>query len=493
MPHRVPTSGRYRISNDVLVLILEHFDPSSLFKTCQAFSRIRELVKHFHHLRYKLELALAGMTDGVLTYAKRPPMMRLQILEAYKKDWPRLNWTAEQKLSIPATAGLYKVSGDFIIYAPSNMIQLMELPSCRLNRTPTLTRHLQYDTAPQADAIVVDTSQSLIVTGHAIAGPAGQVGIRLKIRNLWKFDRHPHAPAPFYECPVQTTQPIQKMSLSVSGSRLVVTLRFSDGRAKQLLLHWRTFAAMWMEEHDVHFLNSNYLLGTKVYRGKPVIHLYNVTDPTRVFIEREYELPNHWSNAELKFMPNLASTFDTTPASRALFFADPLNRVLVLTAKQANDDQIPAQWLVINESYFRPTTRPDRRLVSWNQWANFCLVKNIPAFPVVRDPQVIGNRIVYLESDSSAHGGRAGTNRLSLIEFPPFPDPHRAAPRGVWTHIGQQSALIPNEYSKDISSNVTRGAGIESMDATEDNIVLFLEPRHGIKEVYLMTFGVPTA
>jgi hypothetical protein len=228
-----------------------------------------------------------------------------------------------------------------------------------------------------------------------------------------------------------------------------------------------------MEEHDVHFLNANYLLGAKVYHGKPVVHLYNIVDLGHVFIEREYELPKHWSNAELNFVPNLGLRCDAEPPARALFFSDPLVRVLVLTAKQATDPNGPAQWLVINESYFRPTSRPERRLVPWTQSANYCLVRNVPAFPLIRNPQIVGNRILYLESDAAGHGGRDGASRICSIEFPAYPE-HRAASRGSWMHIGPQSVLIPFEHAKEISSNVTRGLGIESMAVTEDNIVLFL-------------------
>lgn len=35
MPHRLPTTGRYKISNDVLILILENMDPTSLYRICK--------------------------------------------------------------------------------------------------------------------------------------------------------------------------------------------------------------------------------------------------------------------------------------------------------------------------------------------------------------------------------------------------------------------------------------------------------------------------
>ncbi|EAU90486.1 hypothetical protein CC1G_00870 [Coprinopsis cinerea okayama7 len=488
MPHKLPTTGRYRISNDVLITILEYFDPNSLYRTCKVFPRVYDVVIHFQHLRYKFELAVSGMADGVLSLVKRPPQLRLQLLGAYRRDWPVLNWTAEQKLQLPASANLFTVSAEFLIHGNAHALQLQELPSTRLHRPPSQTRHVQYGTAPQSDAVVVDPSQGLLISGFGITGPAGQIGIRLKIRDIWKFDKHPHAPAPFYECPVQVQVPIQKMTLSICGSRLAVSLKFANGTAKQLLLDWRSFRAMWMEEHDVHFLSVKYLLGAKVYQGTPVIHLYNIMDLPRVFIEREYELPSHWANAELNFLPNSTLTIDGVPNPRALFFSDPLVRVLVLTAKQISDPQGPAQWLMINESYFRPTSRPDRRHVPWVHSANFSLIRNVPALPVVRSPQVVGNRVIYLESDAPSSAGRGYSTRICTIEFPAYPE-HRPSTRGGWAYVGPQSALVPKEFSKELSTSITRGAVVEVMSVTEDNIVFFLEPRHGMREVFLMSFG----
>ena len=224
-----------------------------------------------------------------------------------------------------------------------------------------------------------------------------------------------------------------------------------------------------MEDLDVHFVKSNYLLGAKTYRGKAVVHLYNITNLSKVIIEREYELPPHWAQANLSFAPNASLAGDAPSPARALFYADANARVLLLSAQQPGDANGHKQWLIINESYFRPTSRPDRQFVPWAEWSNYCLMKNLPAFPVVRNVQVIGNRVLYLESNLTPAGRDC---KLGLIEFPAYPDRH-IPPKGSWFHFGSRSVLIPTEYSKDISSRTTQGVDIDNIAATEDNIVLF--------------------
>lgn len=226
-----------------------------------------------------------------------------------------------------------------------------------------------------------------------------------------------------------------------------------------------------MEELGVHFVKANYLLGTKTYRGRPVVQLYNITNLSNVIIEREYELPPHWAQAELSFAPNASLTGDAPSPTRALFYADASTRVLLLSAQQPGDRSGNKQWLIINESYFRPTNRPDRQFVPWAEWNHYCLMKNLPASPLIRNVQVIGNRVLYLESNATP-GGHARDCRLGLIEFPAYPDLH-SGPKGSWFHVGQRSVLIPTESSREIASSITQGVGIDDLAATEDNIVLF--------------------
>ena len=136
----------------------------------QAFHRVHNLVMEFQHLRYKLELAMAGMQDGPALYSNRSTvMMRLKLLIAYKRDWPRLLWTDEKKIRLPAAAIKVGVSGNFLYTIGNQTLDLAEFPSCRTGRIPSQTRHIKYNTAPQPDCVAVDLLQSLLVTAHTYA------------------------------------------------------------------------------------------------------------------------------------------------------------------------------------------------------------------------------------------------------------------------------------------------------------------------------------
>ena len=195
-------------------------------------------------------------------------------------------------------------------------------------------------------------------------------------------------------------------------------------------------------------------------------------DISRVALEREYELPPIWAKSVLRFAQNTVPGVELTSPSTALFCTDPSSRVLLLEAKQTGPNM--HHWLFIQESFFRPTTLADRRSVPWAYWSQFCLIREHQPSLVVGRPRFAGNRLVYLEKEV-AHPGRAERARLSIIDFsiseaqaPP------STPTKLWTLIGKQSTLVPNEFYREIPSSVTNGHAVESVYATEDNIALVL-------------------
>ncbi|KAF8906253.1 hypothetical protein CPB84DRAFT_1675794 [Gymnopilus junonius] len=486
MPHRVTTIKRYRVSNDVLMLILGKLDPVSLYKTCQAFQRVYELVIEFQHLRYKFELAVVGMKDG--PHSVRGPLFRLQLLLAYKKDWPRLHWTDEQKIPVPANATQVDVSGNFLYYVGNQSLNLIELPSCRTGLPPSQTQYLQFNTSPQADCVAIDSLQSLVVASQTYAGPGGQIGLRLKIRDLRTFDKHPNASSPYYDCSTHVTQPVSSVSIVICGSRIIVTLEFAGGLTKHLLMDWSTFQAMWMEEQDVILLNAYHLLGVRKVHGKIMLYLYNIYDMRNVAIEREYELPPIWAKSTMRFGRNTVPNNDVPMPSNVLFYPDPSARVLLLMAKQTGPTGNGMHWMFINESFFRRTSYADRRSVPWSYWNQFCLIKEIQNSTVVGIPQVVGNRIIYIERDGTCCS--RGYSRLSVIDFSPNTELTTPLTK-MWTLIGKMSILRPIETYRDFPSATTQGLPVERICATEDNIVVLLENRGDIKPVNILTFGVP--
>ena len=191
-------------------------------------------------------------------------------------------------------------------------------------------------------------------------------------------------------------------------------------------------------------------------------------DIGKVTLEREYELPPIWAKSVLRFAQNTVPGVELSSPSTALFYTDPSSRVLLLEAKQAAPNM--HHWLFIQESFFRPTPLADRRSVPWVYWNQFCLIREHQPSLVVGRPRFAGNRLVYLEKET--HPSRGERARLSIIDFSPSEAP--STPTKLWTLIGKQSALIPNEFYREIPSSVTNGHSVESVYATEDNIALVL-------------------
>jgi hypothetical protein len=74
-------------------------------------------------------------------------------------------------------------------------------------------------------------------------GPNGQIGLRLKIRNLWTFDKHPGSNSAQFDCPTQVAQQVDSVSIAICAARMVVSIEFSGGIIKHLLMDWCTLQA----------------------------------------------------------------------------------------------------------------------------------------------------------------------------------------------------------------------------------------------------------
>ncbi|RDB23441.1 hypothetical protein Hypma_008992 [Hypsizygus marmoreus] len=490
-PHRLTTLRRYKISNDILILILGYLDPTSLWRACKAFRRVYVLVMECSPLLYIFELAIAGMKDGPMPHSYRAPVGRLQLLLNYKKDWPRLNWTHEYKMLI-STRTHAGVSGGFLhqirVKDFQHTLDLSELPSCRTGRPPAMTRHLKFH-APEIENIVIDRSQSLIVASHVSSGQNG-VTVTLYFRDLWTFGKHPRALSGTYEFIAGPTL-IANMAMVICGQKLAVSFEFAGGKVKHLLLNWRKFQAGWLDDSDVHFLSENYLLVIRRSHGIPNLSLYNISNIGAVVLEREYELPEVWNRSIIGFAANTSPLVDLSPSSEALFYADPSNRVLLLTAKTPSGTGGPStrNWLIINESYFRPTSRKDRFKVPWIHWNQYCLIRDVPS--LIRGPHVVGSRVLFAEAGSGRSSrGASYPPRLNVIDFAPYPDSDCRQSR-AWSLVGQRAVLVPNEISREVPPKTVDGRQIEDIRVTEDNIILFLENRDDSRPVNILTFGAP--
>lgn len=191
-----------------------------------------------------------------------------------------------------------------------------------------------------------------------------------------------------------------------------------------------------------------------------------------VAIEREYELPPIWAKSAIRFGRNTAPASDHTTPSTALFYADPAARILLLTAKQTGPNANGMHWMFIPEAFFRPTTHPERRIVPWIYWSQFCLIRELQINQVVGYPQVVGSRVVYLEKNGTRSSRGHERTHLSVIDFSPYAEIATPPPAKLWTLIGKQAILRPSETLRDIPSTTTNGLAVENIHATEDNIVL---------------------
>ncbi|KAG5638138.1 hypothetical protein H0H81_001657 [Sphagnurus paluster] len=446
--------------------------PYYLYILLKAFRRIYSLVKEYSPLLYIFELALAGMKDGPVPHSHRSVIGRLQLLSSYRKEWPALAWSHEYKVLISASTRS-GISGGFLhqirAHGMQYTLELTELPSFRTARPPSMTRHLKFVT-PEIENVALDCSQSLIVSSHILSVQNG-IGVVLYFRDLWTFGKHPRAYSGTYDFNVGHT-PIVNVSMVICGHKMAISFELSGGRAKHLILNWRTFQAGWLEDNDIQFLNENRLLVVRRSRGLPVLSIYNISNIGAVAIERDYELPEAWNRSIIGFGPNTSPVTDQYPSADAMFYPDPSKRVLLLAVKTPSPAGGPSirNWLIINESYFRPTSRKDRLRVSWYEWSQACLIRDV--YSSVRGPYVNGNRVVYLENPSRSSRGTAAP-RLNIIEFAPYPDSECLQSR-AWSLAGPRSVLVPNEITREVPHKTVDGRQVEDIRLTEDNIVLFL-------------------
>jgi hypothetical protein len=122
----------------------------------------------FLPLRYNYELALTGMKPGSISSRGPPFPSRFGLLLSYRTNWPTITWSHEQNAQ-PPLLGKLDINDGFMHYVAAHGVELMELPSCRTGKPPSQTRHVKIPTAPRVECVALDSTQTLIVTGHVLA------------------------------------------------------------------------------------------------------------------------------------------------------------------------------------------------------------------------------------------------------------------------------------------------------------------------------------
>ncbi|CAK5283123.1 unnamed protein product [Mycena citricolor] len=476
------------LPDDVLIHLLKYLDPRSLFVVSKMFRRFRRLTMDFHLPRYKYELARSGMKDGRVALSMAPIVTRLHLLANHQKEWSHLTWTHEYKLQV-ATPSHSGVSGGILYqirpHGTYSTLEIAELPSARLGRSPAETRRLRM-TTPPIETVCIDPTQALIIGAH-IFHQGGIVGIQLHFRDLWSFGQHPRASAESYQLPTQNTMPVARTAISVHGSKLVVTLHFVNGQINHLLMDWRNLGARWIDDLGARLLDDDLLLVLCKKGGHaPVLNLCDISDIATMSVIRQFELPPMWAHLMIEFCSN-DSLYRPTPG--ALFQSDPVNRLLALAAKpvQSVSGNSQSSWMFVNENYFRDAPmRRDYPLVPWTNWSQFVTVKDLSQHQgQLGRPFLVGSRVVYLEY-------MRPTTYLKIIEFAPFPDAS-VRPDPSWVVMGLKSGLIPSEAKRRLSSSTTEHYGVDDISISDDNVVLFLELQPGYRPINVLTFGAPPA
>jgi len=282
------------------------------------------------------------------------------------------------------------------------------------------------------------------------------------------------------------------MTMTIYGSKLSVSIEFSGGKVKHLVMNWQTFDArvslthyvplchtqwrissQWLEDRDITFLDEDHLLGISKRAGVCLLTLYSISKMTTFTILREFELPEAWVHSLVSFCLNTSAPSDFSASSDAMFYNAPETRIIALTAQGPNN--APLNMLFVKEAYFKFPSRKDPLQVPWKNWGRYCLVKEIPGTTAtIRGPRVVGTKVLYIDAFPSTMRASSGKNhaRLHLIDFSPLSEAGDST-RG-WTSIGPRAGLVPFETSRSIPSSTVGSLVIDEMRVTEDNIVMFM-------------------
>lgn len=77
---------------------------------------------------------------------------------------------------------------------------------------------------------------------HLLSGQNGQIGVRLHLRELWTFGKHPRTSTVVYDFTAGSSR-IANMSMIICGQKLIISIESASGRMKHLLLNWRNLHA----------------------------------------------------------------------------------------------------------------------------------------------------------------------------------------------------------------------------------------------------------
>jgi hypothetical protein len=94
---------------ELFSMIVGHLDVHTLIRCREVCKLLRNLIDHSPFFQYKIELAVAGMDDGLPS--DLGPAERLHILNAHRTAWKKLSW---KEYHVPIASNSWVCSGSVL-------------------------------------------------------------------------------------------------------------------------------------------------------------------------------------------------------------------------------------------------------------------------------------------------------------------------------------------------------------------------------------------
>lgn len=199
----------------------------------------------------------------------------------------------------------------------------------------------------------------------------------------------------------------------------------------------------------------------------------NFTDASLHWI-RIYRLPETWKFiSSIKFDTNLSPNSGSKAPNGTFFYSDPNSRITVLSVVFDPNAVISTKrtsthtMVVIEESLFRPPAHGEPTILTWGEWSQMCLLRDIPDHAY--SFKAIGRRLLQLETGDGPISSR---RCLRLTDFNPRVssysrgEKNESEARG--TSFRPQGKLLNYTRSRSMCLD-----GTIDLDATEDNLVFY--------------------
>ncbi|KAI5999301.1 hypothetical protein F5J12DRAFT_895137 [Pisolithus orientalis] len=534
----------FTLSTELLLLILDELDPVSLFRFCKASQTILTLVGGTTSLRYRYELALCGLREGLLNQCS--PKDQLATLLSYKRAWSTFTWSAEDRLTFPPPT-IMGVSGNYLYQAvqfsePNGFVWALRIYELRcFRRTPQRGLYFkQYLLTFDVRKVVIDPSQSLMIWAQIYFPPQQNspvLGV-LHFRDTRGDYDHREAAQPRLQYRTEwwgITPPGERVSIQqvqVCGSLVALSIRLEledgEGITELALLNWRTGAALRTftgdkltfdlvsdtrvivvcqpdddEERSSGSSSGSYerrpdgLYAYDKGTRSPQIGVYEIChEPGQGPLPRarSYEFPESWNTVSfVQQCPNSSAKMITPPAPGILFDHDPRLRLIAVTfdfpynAKPRGLSRKVV--VVIDESKLMPADDGDE-VVRWADWQEHCMILNLPN--QADGVQLCGRRLIFFENvQNSAGSPQDPSSRVHSLDLNPSAAPYlwslaRQSP--PWRWQASVSTVFDHRGSKYVRTSTSNTHDLTWMDVTEDSLILYHE-REGRTGVRILTFG----